>query len=568
MATTEVRPDLTPSGEIRVMSPYRAKWLGWFTTTDHKQIAKMYAVTAFFFLLVGGTMALIIRTQLAAPEQTLSLPGLEVTEQVYNELLTMHATVMVFLFLTPMLAAFGNYFVPLQIGAADMAFPRVNAFSYWMVPMGGIVLFLSYFTGGPAAAGWTSYSPLAGPQFSPGNGVNLWIGALAILGISSTLGAINFIVTILKLRAPGMTMLRMPIFCWNMLIQSILILFSFPVVTAGLLLLWIDRNLGGAFFDPANGGNVILYQHIFWYFGHPEVYILILPLMGVISEVIPVFSRKPLFGYKAFVYATLSIAALGTAVWAHHMFTTGAIDVKFFAATSFLISIPTGVKMFNWTATMYKGKIWWNSSMLHAIGFLSMFLIGGITGIFNATGAIDFAIHDTYFVVGHFHYVLVSAALFAMFAGLFYWFPKMTGRKLSERLGIAQVIILFIGVNMTFFPQFALGLQGMPRRIQTYADGLGWGWLNMLSTTGSFLVGTAVLLFVINFFWSRKRGEIVGDNPWDAYTLEWATTSPPPYYNFDALPPIRTERPVFDTNHPDVLAEDEEYDRRVSSHPL
>lgn len=298
------------------------------------------------------------------------------------------------------------------------------------------------------------------------------------------------------------------------------------------------------------------------------MYILILPLMGVISEVIPVFSRKPLFGYKAFVYATLSIAALGTAVWAHHMFTTGAIDVKFFAATSFLISIPTGVKMFNWTATMYKGKIWWNSSMMHAIGFLSMFLIGGITGIFNATGAIDFAIHDTYFVVGHFHYVLVSAALFAMFAGLFYWFPKMTGRKLSERLDIAQVIILFIGVNMTFFPQFALGLQGMPRRIQTYADGLGWGWLNMLSTTGSFLVGTAVLLFVINFFWSRRRGEIVGDNPWDAYTLEWATTSPPPYYNFDALPPIRTERPVFDANHPDVLEEDEEYDRRVSSHPL
>jgi cytochrome c oxidase subunit 1 len=357
-------------------------------------------------------------------------------------------------------------------------------------------------------------------------------------------------VTIFKLRAPGMTFLRMPMLTWTVLTQSVLILFSFPVVTAGLALLWIDRNFGASFFDPAGGGDPILYQHIFWYFGHPEVYILILPLMGAISEVIPVFSRKPLFGYKAFIFATLTIAALGTAVWAHHMFTTGAVQVRFFAASSMLISVPTGVKMFNWIATMWKGKIRFTTAMMFAVGFLMMFLIGGITGVFNGTGAIDFAVHDTYYVVGHFHYVLVSAALFAIFAGWYYWYPKITGRLLSEKLGKWQFWVMFVGVNLTFFPMHIVGLDGMPRRIQTYANE-AWSSWNMAATIGSYLIGIGILLFFVNALMSRRRGDLAGDDPWGANTLEWATTSPPPYYNFDKLPPIRSERPVFDLKHPE-----------------
>ncbi len=545
MVTTQTRPHI-PSGAIAVTRPYRSSIMDWITTTDHKKIGIMYAVTAFIFFLVGGFMAILIRTQLALPDHSLSLPGISITEQVYNELFTMHGTVMIFLFLMPMLAAFGNYIVPLQIGATDMAFPRVNALSFWLFPLGGITLLLGYVTGGPAAAGWTSYAPLSGPQFSPGNGVNLFIGALLILGASSVLGGINFLVTVFKMRVPGMTMLRLPIYSWTVVVQSLLVVFSIPVVAAGLILLWIDRNLGGSFYDAANGGDPVLYQHIFWYFGHPEVYILILPLMGVVSEIIPVFSRKPIFGYKAFVLATLSIAALGTAVWAHHMFTTGAVEVAFFSATSFLISIPTGVKMFNWTATMYKGKIKLSAAMLFALGFLMMFLIGGITGVFLATGALDYALHDTYFVVAHFHYVLVSAALFGVFAAFYYWFPKMTGRMLNETLGKIQVTLLFIGVNLTFFPQFLLGLNGMPRRIHSYATTAGWTGLNQVSTMGSYFISIAIIIFIVNVLRSRKRGQLAGPDPWNAYALEWATSSPPPYYNFDSLPPITSERPVFD----------------------
>jgi cytochrome c oxidase subunit 1 len=552
MATTEVRPDLTVTGEVRVTVPYRAGFLGWLTTTDHKRIAIMYAFTSFFFLLVGGTMALIFRTQLAFGDAAgIELPGVTVDQNTYNQLITMHGTIMVFLFLMPMLAAFGNYIVPLQIGALDMAFPRVNAFSYWLVPIGGAALLLSYFTtSGPPAAGWTSYSPLAGPKFSAGPGVSLWIASLALLGTGSLLGAINFMVTILKLRAPGMTMMRLPLFCWTMIVQSLLVIFSLPVITAGLLMLFIDRTLGGGFFDPTQGGDVVLYQHIFWYFGHPEVYILILPLMGAVSEIIPTFSRKPIFGYKAFIFATLAIGALGTAVWAHHMFTTGAVSVTFFAAMSFTISVPTGVKMFNWIATMYKGKVQFTSAMLNSLGFLMMFLIGGITGVFLASGSLDFAMHDTYFVVAHFHYVLVSAALFAMFGAFFYWFPKMSGRMLSEKLGKWQFWLMFLSVNLTFFPQFIGGLNGMTRRYQYYPEDAGFNTVNVISTLGSYLLGVAVLLFMINFVVSVRRGPIAGDDPWDGYTLEWATSSPPPYYNFESLPPIRSERPLFDVAHP------------------
>ncbi len=555
MTTTETRPELTPSGQLPMLRPYKARWFDWLTTTDHKMIGKMYAVTAFIFFIVGGVMTLIIRTQLANVERVLPLPGITVTEQPFNELLTMHGTVMVFLFLMPMLAAFGNYMIPLQIGAADMAFPRLNALSFWLIPAGGIVIFSSYFTGGPASAGWTSYSPLAGPQFSPGNGMDLWIIGLAVVGISSLLGGINFLVTIFKMRAPGMTMLRLPLFTWTMLAQALLLVFSIPVLTAGLGMLFIDRNLGGAFFDASNGGDPILYQNIFWYFGHPEVYILILPLMGAVSEIIPVFSRKPIFGYKAFIFATLAISALGTAVWAHHMFTTGSVEIYFFSATTFLIAVPTGVKMFNWIATMWRGKIIFSTAMLFAVGFLVVFLIGGLTGVVLASGTVDFALHDTYYVVAHFHYTLVSAALFGVFGAIYYWFPKMTGRMLNETLGKWQFWTMFVGVNLAFFPQFMLGLRGMPRRIQSYDPSMveGWGLLNSLSTYGSYLLAIGVVLFIVNFFWSRRSGELAGDNPWGAYALEWATTSPPPYYNFKSLPPIRSNRPVFDVDHPDAV---------------
>jgi len=549
MATTEVRPEIAV-GAVEVRKPYRATVLDWLTTTDHKKIGIMYMVTATIFLLLGGTFALMLRTQLATANNKY-LDG-----QAYNGILTMHAFVMVFLFLMPMLAGIGNYIIPLQIGATDMAFPKVNALSFWMVPLGGLLLLFGFLAkGGPVDCGWYLNPPLCNGQFSPGNGSNMAIAGLAVLGVSTTLGSINFIVTMLKLRAPGMTLLRMPLYCWNMFVQALLAVFSLPVLTAGFAMLWIDRNLGAHFFDPQAGGDPILYQHIFWFFGHPEVYILVVPLMGVVSEIVPVFSRKPIFGYRAFVYATLSIGALGTMVWAHHMFTTGSINVAFFAATSLLIAIPTGVKMFNWAATMYRGKVQWSSAMLFAIGFMSMFLIGGITGVFLGSGAIDFGVHDTYYVVGHFHYVLVSAALFAVMAAFFYWFPKMTGRLLNETWGKVQWVLMFIGANMTFFTQQYLGLQGMPRRIQTYYK-TEWSSLNMLATTGSFILGLGILVFVINVLVSRKKGKIAGDDPWDANTLEWATTSPPPYYNFDALPPIRSERPLWDAKHPDLVGGD------------
>jgi cytochrome c oxidase subunit 1 len=463
----------------------------------------------------------------------------------------MHATLMIFVFVIPMLAGLGNYAVPLMIGAPDMAFPRINALSLWMLPAGGLLLISSFFTGGSAAAGWTSYPPLSaeGPLNSPGAGQDLWIVALVLIGTSSILGGINFLVTIFKMRAPGMTLFRMPIMVWTILVTSVLVVMATPVITSALVMLFIDRNYGGHFFDPFQGGSAVLYQNIFWFYSHPAVYVMVLPAMGVISEVLPVFSRKPLFGYKAFIFATAGIGALGFSVWAHHMFTTGAVFLPFFSLITFLIAVPTGVKMFNWVFTMFRGQLTFSTPLIYALGFLTMFLIGGINGAFSASVPVDFALHDTYWVVAHIHYVLFGGSVFGVFAGLFYWFPKMTGRMLNEGLGKLQFVLMFIGFNLTFFPMHMLGLAGMPRRIADYAVNAGWNDWNLAATIGGFLVGASILPFLWNVFISVRNGAVAGDDPWEANTLEWATTSPPPPYNFDHLPEIRSERPLFDARH-------------------
>jgi cytochrome c oxidase subunit 1 len=517
--------------------------LEWLTTTDHKKIGVMYIITAFTFFMLGGVLALFIRTELA-------VPGLQLVDQAtYNQLFGMHAVMMIFLFVMPMTTGLANYIVPLQLGAADMAFPRINALSFWMLVVGAILI-VSAFAFGGAPTGWTLYVPLS-VQVSA-TGVDLLLLGLVVLGFSSIFGAINFIVTIFKMRAPGMGLLRMPMFVWTSLVTAVLLLFSLPVIAAGLIMIFIDRNYGGGFFDPASGGSPVLWQHIFWFFGHPEVYILILPAFGVISEIIPVFSRKPLFGYKAFVIATVAIGALGFTVWAHHMFTTGAVQLPFFSLFTFLIAIPTGVKFFNWLATMWGGHLRFDTPMLYAVGFIALFLIGGLDGAFLAVVPFDFMVHSTYWVVSHIHYVLVAGAVFAIFAALFYWFPKMSGRHLNERLGKIQFWILFIGTNLAFFPQHMLGLDGMIRRVSDYSGNAGWTELNFMSTIGAFLIAFSVLPFLWNVFITlRKPMEHVAD-PWDANSLEWATTSPPPPWNFDSLPEVHSERPWFDVKYPGV----------------
>jgi len=521
--------------------PYSRSWIyEWITTVDHKKIGIMYMVTAFICFLIGGILALVIRTELAAP-------GLQfVTAEQYNSVFGLHAINMIFLFVMPMMTGLGNYAVPLQIGAADMAFPRVNALSFWIFLSGAVLIEMSFLFGG-SPTGWTLYAPLSTREAV--RGIDLLVLGLVLTGISSVLGAINFIATIFKLRAPGMTLLRMPMFCWAQLVTSVLLLFSIPVVTAGLVMIFIDRNYGGGFFEPALGGNPILWQHVFWFFGHPEVYILILPAFGIISEIVPVFSRKPLFGYRAFVIATASIGALGFTVWAHHMFTTGAVALPFFSFFTFLIAVPTGIKFFNWLATMWGGKLRFDTPMLYACGFIALFLIGGLDGAFLAVVPFDFMVQDTYWVVSHIHYVLVAGSLFALLAGLFYWFPKMSGRRLDERMGKLQFWLLFIGTNLAFFPQHLLGLDGMIRRIADYSANAGWTELNFLSTIGAFTIALAILVFMWNVFVTLRRPADAPDDPWDANTLEWATTSPPPVYNFDVLPPVRSERPLFDLKH-------------------
>ncbi len=534
MATTVLTPTATRA---------RSGLYDWLTTTDHKKIGILYLGSSFIFFLVGGVLALAVRAELAQP-------GLQfMGEAAYNQFFTMHASVMLFLFVIPMLAGFGNYVVPLMIGAPDMAFPRINALSFWLLPLAGTIMMLGFVLGGSAAEGWTSYSPLANAKYSPGVGTDLWIVGLILIGTSSILGGINFLVTIFKMRAPGMTMFRLPILAWTVLVTSVLVILGTPVLTSALIMLFIDRNYGGSFFDPAGGGNAVLWQNVFWFYSHPAVYIMVLPAMGIVSEIIPVFSRKPLFGYKAFVFATATIGALGFSVWAHHMFTTGSVYLPFFSFMTFLIAVPTGVKMFNWIATMWKGSIQFSAAMLFALGFLTMFLIGGLNGAFSASVPVDFAIHDTYWIVAHIHYVLFGGSVFAIFGGLFYWFPKMFGVKLNETLGKIQFVVMFVGFNMTFFPMHELGLMGMPRRIADYSPMAGWNDLNLVATIGGFLIAASVLPFLWNVFISLRGGERVGDDPWEGNTLEWATTSPPPPYNFDRLPEIRSERPVFDQRH-------------------
>jgi cytochrome c oxidase subunit 1 len=535
----EIIPGPRPSGLVK-----------YITSTDHKQIGLNYMVTAFISFLFAGIMAELMRTQLIVPDSHFLEAG------VYNQLLTMHGTIMLFVFLGPFAFGLANYIVPLQIGAPDMAFPRFNNLSYWLYLGGFLVMSAGFLTNnGAADFGWFGYAPLTEAIHSPGPGADMWILGIALTGFSGIFTAINVITTIFTLRAPGMVMFRMPIFTWNQMVTMFLVLLAFPVLTAALGLLWCDRHLGTNFYNPNGGGQPILWQNLFWFFGHPEVYILALPYFGVVTEVIATMSKKPVFGYKGMIGATLSIGGLSMGVWAHHMYTTGAVLLPFFAALSLLIAVPTGIKFFNWIGTMWQGTITLNTAMLFTLGFLTMFLIGGITGVMLAEPPLDFQLHDTYFIVAHFHYVMFGGSVFAVFSSIYYWFPKYTGRMLDERLGKLSFALLFIGFNLTFFPQHDLGLRGMQRRIYTYPSDAGWNFLNLLSSIGAYMIGLGVLPTIANMFISYRRGEIAGDNPWDGQTLEWATSSPPPEHNFELLPPIRSERPLWDANHPDRLTQ-------------
>jgi cytochrome c oxidase subunit 1 len=519
--------------------------LKWMTSTDHKVIGLSYTVTSVVMLIIGGLFAEIIRAQLASPNGTI------VSLAQYNELFTMHGSVMIYLFAGPF--AFGglaNIIVPMQIGAPDMAFPRLNALSYWLYLMGSLTMLMGFFTaGGAANFGWVAYAPLSNSINTPGAGADLWIGGLLLTGFSAIFTGVNLTATIFYLRAPGMTMFRMPIFTWNMLVTAILILLAFPVLTAGLIMLYCDRHFGTHIFSVAGGGVPVLWQHIFWFWGHPEVYILALPFFGIATEIIAVFSKKPVFGYKSMVFATLTIGALSLGVWAHHMFTTGVVLLPFFSIMSLLIAVPTGIKIFNWIGTMWRGELWFSTAMLMALGFLFTFLIGGLTGVYLASPPLDFFTHDTYFVVAHFHSIVMALVLAGM-GGLYYWGPKFTGYMLNEKFGKIQFWFLFIGTQVFTFPQYLLGLDGMPRRIPIYPHSPQWKSLNDWSTFGAILVGVSMIVFVVNVGYSWKRYP-AGDNPWDAQTLEWFTTSPPPHHNFYRLPQIRSERPTWDYNHPE-----------------
>ncbi len=529
--------------------PYRADWkrgrfASWVTTVDHKRIGILYIGTSLFFLLLGGLLSLFMRAQLATPNETF------VTRDRYNELFTIHGTTMVFLVVVPILAGFGNFLVPLMIGARDMAFPRLNAFSYWVFLLGGVVLYSSFLAnGGPAKTGWTAYVPLSENAYSPGNGQDLWILSLHLLAVSSLAGAINFVATIQNMRAPGMTWTRMPLFVWSIVVYAGLLIVILPVIGAGLLLLLLDRQVGTHFFVPDQGGSALLYQHIFWFFGHPEVYVLIIPAMGMISEIIPVFARKPIFGYKAVAFSTVGIAFISMLVWAHHMFTVGlgwGLQSYFMVATM-LVAIPTGVKIINWLATTWRGNLIFDTPMLFALGFIAIFTMGGLTGIYLAAFPLDWQVHDSYFVVAHFHYTMFGGAVFAIFGGLHYWWPKMFGRLLDERLGKWTFWLMFVGFNLTFMPQHFLGLLGMPRRVYTYDHGGLWEWYNLASTIGAGVMAIGVLLFFVNVFRTSRSGTRAGNDPWVGDTLEWFAASPPAPENFtEPLPYVSSARPLRD----------------------
>ncbi len=520
--------------------------LGLLQTTDHKVIGMLYLVTSMAFFFIGGSMAMLIRGELARP-------GMQfLSNEQYNQLFTMHGTIMLLLYATPILFAFANLVLPLQIGSPDVAFPRLNAFSYWAFLFGGLIVLSGFLTpGGAADFGWFAYTPLSNAIHSPGAGADLWIMGLVLAGLGTILGGVNMVTTVVCLRAPGMTMFRMPIFTWNIFVTSLLVLLAFPILTAALLGLEADRRLGAHVFDPANGG-AILWQHLFWFFGHPEVYIVALPFFGIVSEIFPVFSRKPLFGYKTLIFATLSIAALSVVVWAHHMYATGAVLLPFFAFTTFLIAVPTGIKFFNWIGTMWRGQLTFETPMMFSIGFLITFLLGGLTGVLLAAPAIDFHVSDTYFVVAHFHYVLYGTIVFATFAGIYFWFPKMTGRMLDEPLGKFHFWATFIGFHLTFLVQHWVGNEGMPRRYADYLPSDGFTTLNMISSIGAFVLGASTLPFLWNVFRSYRYGEVVTvDDPWGyCNSLEWATSCPPPRHNFTELPRIRSERPAFELHYP------------------
>ncbi|MFL6069991.1 MAG: cytochrome c oxidase subunit I [Actinomycetes bacterium] len=550
MTATEERVTEQPTGRVRSTGTQQV--VKWLTSTDHKVIGYLYLVTSFAFFLLAGVMALVMRAELAEPGMQL------VSLQQYNQLFTMHGTIMLFLFATPLFAGFANAIMPLQIGSPDVAFPRLNMLAYWLFLFGGLLVVASFLTpGGAAAFGWTAYSPLSDSVRSPEVGADMWIMGLTLSGLGTILGAVNFVTTIICLRAPGMTMFRMSLFTWNVLLTSVLVLVAFPVLAAALLVLEVDRQFGAQVFASDVGG-AILWQHLFWFFGHPEVYIIALPFFGIVSEIMPVFSRKPIFGYKGLVFATIAIAAYSVAVWAHHMFVTGAVLLPFFALTTMIIAVPTGVKFFNWIGTMWGGAVTFETPMLYTLGFMVTFLFGGLTGMILASPPLDFHVSDSYFVVAHFHYTVFGTVVFVMFAGFYYWWPKWTGRRLDERLGKLQFWLLFIGFQVTFLIQHWLGAAGMPRRYGDYLASDGFTFMHRVSSFGALLLGLSTLPFLYNVWRTARRGERVQEqDPWGwGRSLEWATSCPPPRHNFDSLPPIRSESPAFDLHHRDLaLAE-------------